>query len=110
MKNFKKFLKLKNQKYKNRGRYIDGHYFRSQKEALYYTSLKMLKRAGEIKDFTLQPKFKFPCGITYIADFKIINNDNTSEIIDVKGFKTDIYKLKMKMYKHHHSNLKFREV
>ena len=97
-------------KYKNISRRIDGYYFRSLKEARYYCELKLRVRAGDIVGFGIQPKYKFPCGITYVADFKILHNDGSFEIIDVKGKQTYSYKLKKKMFKHHYPKLKFREV
>lgn len=35
----------------------------------------------------------------YVADFVIFNNDGTCRIVDVKGVETDVFKLKMKMFK-----------
>lgn len=40
-------------KYSNRKTKIDGIVFASKKEADYYCELKMLKIAGEVKDFLL---------------------------------------------------------
>ena len=88
----------KKSKYKNRRVIVDGISFDSQKEADYYCSLKLLHRAGEIKGFCRQPRFVL-CGCEYVADFIVFHNDGSSEIIDVKGMKTDVYKLKIKQFK-----------
>ncbi|WP_243149499.1 DUF1064 domain-containing protein [Clostridium niameyense] len=47
----------KKQKYKNKGTWIDGVFFRSQLEAKRYRQLKLLFHAGEIAGFILQPEF-----------------------------------------------------
>lgn len=92
---------------------IDGNFFDSKKEATYYNQLKLRKRAGDIKEFSLQPRFDYHCCYTkndsdglihdynksyfYKADFKVINNDGSEEIIDVKGVRTAEYKRKKKI-------------
>lgn len=95
---------------------VDGITFDSQREAEYYYELKLLKRAGRIKDFELQPEFilledftkfgKKIKGIKYRADFKIIHNDSSVEIIDVKGFQTKDFKLKKKLFDNQYRDLK----
>ena len=106
-------------KYNNKKPTVDGITFDSQKEANYYCDLKLLKKAGQIKDFELQPEFVLLTpeddhvtgrGIKYRADFKIINNDETVEIVDVKGYKTNIYKLKKKFLFAKFPEINFREV
>ena len=85
----------KKSKYKNEKTIVDGIQFDSIKEAEYYCKLKILKQAGEIKNFGLQPKYELQPGfekngvkyqpITYVADFVIVNNDGTTDVVDVKG-------------------------
>lgn len=77
---------------------IDGHVFDSQKEADYYCELKLRLQAGEIKGFCLQPTFILAPDLKYRADFVVFNNDGTTEIIDVKGFKTKEYITKKKVF------------
>jgi len=80
---------------------IDGIKFDSKKEAERYGKLKMLKLAGEIIKFELQPRFdikingKF-CGF-YKADFRITWKTGVVTIEDVKGMKTPVYSLKKKI-------------
>lgn len=88
---------------------IDGIKFDSQKEADYYSELKLRLAAGEIKGFCRQAEFVLAKNTRYKADFIVFNNDGTSEIIDVKGFKTDVYKLKKKLFEDKF-NLKIVEV
>lgn len=81
---------------------IDGIKFASKKEARRYQELKLLEKAGEIKDLrcqypiTLIDKSKYGREIKYYADFVYIEND---ELIleDTKGYRTDVYKLKKRL-------------
>lgn len=95
-------------KYYNKKITIDGIEFDSKKEGNYYLKLKMLEKAGKIKDLRLQvkyellPNFKFNNktirSINYIADFVYYDIEQAKEIIvDTKGYRTEVYKLKKKM-------------
>ncbi len=96
----------KKHKYHAKKTEVDGHNFDSKKEAEYYQELKLRKRAGDIKDFELQPEFvlqdKIPekklRAIKYRADFKVFHTDGRVEIVDIKGFETAEFKLKKKMF------------
>lgn len=88
---------------------VDGIKFDSKKEADYYSELKLRLQAGDIKGFCRQAEFILANNVRYKADFVIFNNDGTSEIIDVKGFKTDVYKLKKKLFEDKFK-LKIKEV
>lgn len=79
-----KNYKEKKSKYKAKKTSLDGHTFDSLKEANYYEDLKRLLKAGEIKGFCIQPIFILAPNLKYKADFIVFNNDDTSEIIDVK--------------------------
>lgn len=113
-------LARKNRKYNNKKPVIDGIKFDSQKEADYYCELKLSKRAGEIKDFELQPKFMLQEGfrdktgkkhraITYKADFKVIHNDGKVVYIDTKGKRTALYQVKKKMLLNKYPDINFKE-
>lgn len=95
-------------KYNNKKVKYKGIVFDSVKERNYYMYLEGLLQAGEITDlqlqvkYELQPRFKAVNGktirpITYIADFVYKNKDGKTVIVDVKGFRTDVYKLKKKI-------------
>ena len=88
---------------------VDGHTFDSKKEADYYSELKLRLQAKEIRGFCLQPIFILAKGLKYKADFIIFNNDGTSEIVDVKGFRTKEYITKKKVFEDKY-NLKVKEV
>lgn len=105
--------KSKENKYHNIKTTYDDITFDSRKESQVYARLKAMERFGLIKDLELQveyelmPKFelngKTYRKTTYIADFRYFSNeDNKIHMIDVKGVKTDVYKLKKKMMAYIH--------
>jgi hypothetical protein len=82
--------------------------FDSVKERDYYLIFKFKQKRGEISDlrrqvpYEIQPAFTDISGvehkpITYLADFVYKDSENVEHIVDVKGFKTDVYKLKKKL-------------
>ena len=98
-------------KYYSKKVIVDNIKFQSKKEAAYYLKLKLLLKSGAIKnlelqkEFILQDKFKLNKKtrrkISYIADFSYVStSDDKLHIVDVKGFKTDIYKLKKKLFEY----------
>jgi hypothetical protein len=79
---------------------VDGITFDSKREAEYYSELKIRQKAGEILGFSRQDQFVLDdAGTVYRADFVIFYPDGRYEIVDVKGVKTQVFKLKMKMLK-----------
>lgn len=99
-------IDYKQSKYKNKKVIYNGIKFDSQKERNYYIKLKLLEEKGIISNlklqvkFELQPSFKFNGktirAINYIADFTYIQ-DNKLHIVDTKGVRTEVYKIKKKM-------------
>lgn len=92
---------------------VDGITFDSKKEAERYKELKAMEERGEVYNLELQRKFellpsfvadgkKFRA-ITYKADFAYFTFDGQPVVEDVKGFKTEVYKIKAKLfaYKYH---------
>ena len=89
-------------KYNNRScKCISGHIHDSRGEAEYCTSLEMLKRAGEIKDYKTQVKYSLDVGGKHIAnhyvDFVVTLNDGTERIEEYKGFATATWNIKRKL-------------
>ena len=90
---------------------VDDIEFDSTKEGNRYKQLKLLVRAGKIRDLRLQvrydliPKQKFSDGSSmigtyYLADFVYFDCDKGREVVeDVKGKKTDVYQIKRKLMK-----------
>ena len=101
--------KKRKSKYRANKVSIDGHTFDSQKEADFYCELKLRLKSEEINGFCLQPIFILAPGLKYKADFIIFNKDNTTEVIDVKGFKTKEYIAKKKVFEDKF-NLKITEI
>lgn len=98
-------------KYHAKKTVVDGITFDSKREAKRYSELKLLERAGAIKDLQLQVRYElipaFDCDgkhyrpTCYIADFVYIDAKTGKEIVeDVKGARTDVYRLKAKMFAH----------
>lgn len=93
-------------KYNARKTVIDGIQFDSAKEAKRYTRLRALEDEGKIQHLRLQVPFEllpsFECdgvkyrGMKYVADFVYVR-DGKQVVEDVKGVKTQEYKLKKKL-------------
>ena len=101
-------------KYKNEPTMVDGITFQSRKEASRYQELRMLERAGEISGLFRQakieivPKTKLYLASYYVADF-VYKDNRTGQTVyeDVKGMRTDVYRLKKKlMYWRHGIEIK----
>lgn len=107
-KNFTNSTK-KRSKYRANKVSIDGNTFDSQKEAEYYCELKLKLNAKEINGFCLQPTFILAPGLKYKADFIVFHKDNSTEVIDVKGFRTKEYIAKKKVFEDKF-NLKITEI
>ena len=97
-------------KFKNKKVKLDGYTFDSIAEAKHYQhTLKPKFEAGEISHLEVHPRIV--CMVngvkvcTYIADFSYIDQEEPTPqgavgclvYEDVKGFKTDVYKLKKKL-------------
>ena len=108
---YKKFKdgNIKKSKYRANKVSIDGHTFDSQKEADYYCELKLRLQGNEINGFCLQPTFILAPGLKYKADFIVFNKDSSTEVIDVKGFKTKEYIAKKKVFEDKF-HLKIKEI
>lgn len=96
-KNFTDSKKRKS-KYRANKASVDGHTFDSQKEADYYCELKLKLQAKEINGFCLQPTFILAPSLKYKADFIVFHKDGSTEVVDVKGFKTKEYIAKKKVF------------
>ena len=85
---------------------VDGITFASTREAHRYSELKLLERAGKIRGLRIQPMFPIVVNgeqvCIYRADFQyeefVIRGFKWELVVeDVKGFKTEVYKLKKKL-------------
>lgn len=101
-------------KYHNKKIVIDGIKFDSKLEAERYGQLKMMERAGVIRELELQPSFDLLPSFrkngktwrktVYKADFRyILAKDDRIIIEDVKGSTaviTDVFRLKQKLFEY----------
>jgi hypothetical protein len=114
-------------KYRAKRTEVDGIKFASQKEARRYQELKLLERAGDIRNLKLQPRYALcplvieradvrdvnlgtasvrRCPVSnYVADFEYEQSDRgyggvkwTLVVEDSKGMKTDVYRLKKRWF------------
>ena len=105
-------------KYNAKKTIVDGIEFASKREANRYFELKLLQRAGEIKNLQLQVKYELQPGyelkdkkirpIYYIADFVYTRNGQVV-VEDTKGFRTKEYQLKKKLFEYKYK-IKIEEV
>lgn len=89
-------------KYNNVKTTVDRITFDSKKEAARYQELKLMERAGIISELELQPEYELSVNnkpvCKYRADFAYIR-DGVRIVEDVKGLKTDVYRIKNKLMK-----------
>lgn len=89
---------------------LDGIEFDSRKEARRWQELKLLERAGKIRDLRRQVKYvlipaqkdargkSLERECAYIADFVYFDLGLNYEVVeDTKGFRTDAYRIKRKL-------------
>lgn len=105
-------------KYKNKKVVYKDMKFDSKKEYIRYLVLEDMQRKGEISGlqrqvpFVLVPPFQLNNikykGIRYIADF-VYKKDGKTVVEDVKGMKTDVYKIKKKLMAYTHK-IEIKEV
>lgn len=92
-------------KYGNAPTEYRGRVFHSKKEAAHAATLDLLKKAATPKERVVKVEYQVPIHLDigavhvadYIADFVVEYGDGRKEVQDVKGFRTDIYKLKKKL-------------
>ena len=111
-------------KYHNIKISVDGIKFDSKLEAERYEQLKILERAGVIRDLELQPEYELIPSFrkngktwrktVYKADFRYILCDDDKTIIeDVKGSTaviTDVFRLKQKLFEYRYPELTIKIV
>lgn len=86
---------------------VDGITFDSKREADRYLVLKSMEEDGTIEDLRRQVRYelipafdvdgKHYRPVYYVADFVYVE-DGKEVIEDVKGMRTDVYKLKSKLF------------
>ena len=102
-------------KYSNRKIEYEGKKFDSRLEGRRYCQLRDMLAAGEIKNLVLQPRFElqppFKKGnktyrnIEYVADFMYEDWKGNKIVEDVKGYSTDVFRLKQKIFEYQNPKL-----
>ena len=95
------FQVKKQNKYGNIEREYNGILYVSKKEAAYAQELDLRKKAEDIKDWKRQVKISLDVNgyhiCNYYVDFEIEHNDESKELVEIKGFETEIFRLKRKL-------------
>ena len=98
---------------------VDGIKFQSRLEARRYTQLKQMEQEGIIRNLVLQPRFliqerfKDPYSgkvyqpIHYIGDFLYVAEGCQQVVEEIKGFATEVFRLKFKLVIHKYPEIKF---
>lgn len=117
---------MRRHKYNAKAQVVDGIRFASKRESIYYLQLKALLKTGRITDLELQPRFPMPpyggwmtgetkarpvvageiC--TYVADF-LFKEKGKTVVVDVKGMKTPVYKLKRRLLNYFYPDVEVTE-
>ena len=90
-------------KYKNKPKDQGRYTYHSIKEAKYAQDLGFRQKAGDIQSWERQVKVQLfgehgshVCD--YYVDFLVHHNDGHLEYVEVKGFQTDVWRLKWKLF------------
>jgi hypothetical protein len=77
--------------------------YASQHEAQAAIKYQALARAGRIRDYEEQKRITLVPGdgklrpVVYVADFYYVDLDGNPHVVDAKGFKTQVYRLKKRL-------------
>ena len=96
-------------KYNSERVQLDGYTFDSKAEARRYGALRLLVASGHIRDLRVHPRYvlqkawidaagKKQSAITWTGDFQYLE-DGRLVIEDVKGVRTAVFNLKLRMFK-----------
>ena len=91
-------------KYKAKPTTVDGIQFASKMEARRYNELKLMERAGEIRDLQLQRRWPIVVNgvkvCVYVSDFEYIETMTGERVTeDVKGYRTHVFAIKKQLMK-----------
>jgi hypothetical protein len=92
---------------------IDGIRFASMKEGEAYHKLRLREKLGLIVELELQPAFPVHINgvkiFTYRADFRFRDSDYKLRVVDVKGVRTPVYRLKKKAVEAYYPGMEIEE-
>ena len=86
---------------------VDNIKFQSEKEANFY---RELKQDSNVLFFLRQVPLRFKSGLTYWVDFLVFYRDGSYKFVEVKGFKTRVYKMKRKLVESEYPDIKVEEI
>jgi len=96
------FKKVRRSKYNAKKQEYNGHYYHSKFEASYAQDLDWRLKAGEIKSWDRQVKISLDVNgkhiCNYYIDFIVYYPDETKEYVEVKGFETEVWRLKWRLF------------
>jgi|SRR3990172_2726379 len=88
-------------KYNSKTKTVEGRTFHSIREANRYQELRLMERAGAIRDLCCQVRFRLTAHgkpiCVFVADFTYYE-DGQLVVEDAKGFRTPTYRLKAKLF------------
>lgn len=107
-------------KYHNIKTFSNGIKYDSKKEARRGDELRLMEKAGLISDLERQKRFVLQEGftnnkgekirpITYIADFYYKEKNWIAEDVKSSATKTEVYKIKKKLFEFKYPEITFRE-
>lgn len=92
-------------KYKNQSTEHNGIQYHSKKEAGYAAELDLRQKVGDIVSWERQVRIPLDVNGKHIADYFIdfvvhypVSSRHTSEYVEVKGFETEVWRLKWKIF------------
>lgn len=77
--------------------------FSSKLEAAVYAQLCLMERGGLIREIKCQQSvYLTEARIQYISDFSVFDvSKNCTVWVEAKGFETDVWKIKLRLWKHY---------
>ena len=97
---YRKIISPKN-KYNAKKKSFGNRQYHSGLEANYAAQLELRKKANEIKEITPQYKIRIDVEgkhiCNYYMDFKLVMADGSIEMHEVKGFETDLWRIKWRL-------------
>ena len=92
---------MRGNKYGAKKTLYNGYTYDSKKEAGYAAELDLRKRAKDIKDWDRQFQVELRANGILICkhkiDFRILHNDNSYELVEIKGFATHDWIMRRKL-------------
>lgn len=101
-------------RYRSTKTFCDGVEFDSKMEAQVFRELKLELGAKGITKLALQPRFELVVnGVKvghYTSDFLYYDTDGTQVVVEVKGYATPVYRLRVKVFKALYPEIRFHEI